>query len=131
MNTKPLLIALGGVVAASVLGAAGYALYAMGMDRGMGMAAAPVAASASAVDAAPLQALPQGIAEGEDATRRHIFTFNDEVQLHITVSIGVVHQEAPPKHAMIELLLREADHALYEAKDTGRNRVVMCAHAVY
>ena len=72
MNTKPLLIALGGVVAASVLGAAGYALYAMGMDRGMGMAAAPVAASASTVDAAPLQALPQGIAEGEDATRRHI-----------------------------------------------------------
>ncbi|QIL83195.1 diguanylate cyclase [Diaphorobacter sp. HDW4A] len=66
-----------------------------------------------------------------DATRRHIFTFNDEVQLHITVSIGVVHQEAPPKHAMIELLLREADHALYEAKGTGRNRVVMCAHAVY
>ncbi len=72
MNTKPLLIALGGVVAASVLGAAGYTLYAMGMDRGMGMAAAPVAASASAVDAAPLQGLPQGIAEGEDATRRHI-----------------------------------------------------------
>lgn len=72
MNTKPLLIALGGVVAAGVLGAAGYTLYAMGMDRGMGMAAAPVAASASAVDAAALQALPQGIAEGEDATRRHI-----------------------------------------------------------
>jgi len=72
MNTKPLLIAFGGVVAAGALGAAGYALYAMGMDRGMGMAAAPVAASASAVDAAPLQALPQGIAEGEDATRRHI-----------------------------------------------------------
>ncbi|MBN9206163.1 efflux RND transporter periplasmic adaptor subunit [Methylibium petroleiphilum] len=72
MNTKPLLIAFGGVVAAGALGAAGYSLYAMGMDRGMGMAAAPVAASASAVDAAPLQALPQGIAEGEDATRRHI-----------------------------------------------------------
>ena len=66
-----------------------------------------------------------------DATRRHIFTFNDEVQLHVTVSIGVVHQEAPPKHALIEQLLREADHALYEAKGTGRNRVVMCPHAVY
>jgi len=72
MNTKPLLIVFGGMVAAGVLGAAGYTLYAMGMDRGMGMAAAPVAASASAVDAAPLQGLPQGIAEGEDATRRHI-----------------------------------------------------------
>lgn len=72
MNTKPLLIVFGSVIAAGVLGAAGYALYAVGMDRGMGMAAAPVAASASAADAAPLQALPQGIAEGEDATRRHI-----------------------------------------------------------
>ena len=53
------------------------------------------------------------------------------MQLHVTVSIGVVHQEAPPKHALIEQLLREADHALYEAKGTGRNRVVMCPHAVY
>ena len=70
MNSKTLWIASGAVIAAGVLGAAGHALYAMGMDRGMGMAAAP--AAASAVDAAPLQALPQGIAEGEDATRRHI-----------------------------------------------------------
>ncbi|QNP47650.1 GGDEF domain-containing protein [Diaphorobacter aerolatus] len=66
-----------------------------------------------------------------DATRRHVFTFNDEVPLHVTVSIGVVHQDAPPRHAMIEQLLREADHALYQAKGTGRNRVVMSAHAVY
>ncbi len=72
MNTKHLLIALGGVVAAGALGAAGYALYAMGMDRGMGMAAPQ--ASASAAAASPAQALPQGIAEGEDATRRHIAT---------------------------------------------------------
>lgn len=72
MNTKPLWIALGGVVAAGALGAAGYALYAMGMDRGMGMAAPQ--ASAGAASAAPAQALPQGIAEGEDATRRHIAT---------------------------------------------------------
>ena len=72
MNTKPLLIVFGGVVAAGVLGAAGYALYAMGMDRGMGMATPPT--SAGAASAAPAQALPQGIAEGEDATRRHIAT---------------------------------------------------------
>lgn len=70
MNTKPLLIVFGSVIGAGVLGAAGYALYAMGMDRGMGMAAPP--ASAGAASAAPAQALPQGIAEGEDATRRHI-----------------------------------------------------------
>ena len=72
MNTKPLLIVFGGVVAAGVLGAIGYALYTMGMDRGMGMAAPP--ASAGAASAAPAQTLPQGIAEGEDATRRHIAT---------------------------------------------------------
>lgn len=72
MNTKPMLIVLGGVATAGVLGAAGYALYAMGMDRGMGMAAPQ--SSAGAASAAPAQALPQGIAEGEDATRRHIAT---------------------------------------------------------
>jgi Cu(I)/Ag(I) efflux system membrane fusion protein len=71
MNTKPLLIASGAVIAAGVLGAAGYALYAMGLDRGVGMAAAP-AASAGAVVAAPLQAVPRSMAEGEEATRRHI-----------------------------------------------------------
>lgn len=70
MNGKPPLIVFGGLIAAGVLGAAGYALYAMGMDRGMGMAAAPT--SASSADAAPAQAVPQGIAEGEEATRRHI-----------------------------------------------------------
>ena len=38
MKLKPLLI---GLVAAGVLGAAGYGLYATGMNRGMGMASAP------------------------------------------------------------------------------------------
>jgi Cu(I)/Ag(I) efflux system membrane fusion protein len=72
MTSKRLLIVCGGVIAAGVLGAAGYALYAMGMDRGMGMAAAPTSPGAS--DAAPAQAVPQSIAEGEEATRRHIAT---------------------------------------------------------
>jgi Cu(I)/Ag(I) efflux system membrane fusion protein len=68
MKTKTLAI---GLVAAGVLGAAGYALYAMGMNRGMGMAAAPASASGGAATA-PTQGLPQSIAEGEEATRRHI-----------------------------------------------------------
>lgn len=70
MNTKPLLIVLGGLIVAGALGATGYGLYAMGMNRGMGMAAPP--ANAGSADVAPAPSVPQGIAEGEDATRRHI-----------------------------------------------------------
>ena len=59
-----------GVVAASVLGAAGYGLYATGMQRGMGMAAAPEASvaanGADKTDGTP----PMSIAQGEEATRR-------------------------------------------------------------
>ena len=71
MNRKPLLL---GLISAGVLGAAGYGLYATGMNRGMGMASAPASASGGdpvAAGAAP-QAVPQSIAEGEEATRRHI-----------------------------------------------------------
>ena len=45
--------------------------------------------------------------------------------------IGMVHQDAPPKNTLIEHLLREADHALYEAKGTGRNRVVVRPYSPY
>lgn len=71
MKLKPLLM---GLVAAGVLGAAGYGLYATGMNRGMGMAAAPAAGAGSdaAATEAPAGNLPQSIAQGEDATRRHI-----------------------------------------------------------
>ena len=71
MKTKPLLI---GLVAAGVIGAAGYGLYAIGMNRGMGMTAAPPSAGAGDAKAtgASTQAVPQGIAQGEEATRRHI-----------------------------------------------------------
>jgi Cu(I)/Ag(I) efflux system membrane fusion protein len=70
MKLKPLLI---GLVAAGILGAAGYGLYGMGMNRGMGMAAAPAPALGDApAGAAATQSVPQSIAEGEEATRRHI-----------------------------------------------------------
>ena len=72
MNPRLLLVAL---VAAGALGAAGYGLYAMGMYRGMAAApanAAPSDAAASNSTVQPVQAVPQGIAEGEEATRRHI-----------------------------------------------------------
>lgn len=69
---KPLLI---GLIGTGVLAASGYGLYAIGMQRGMGMAAAPPASSlgANAVPASTAPgAVPQSVAEGEDATRRHI-----------------------------------------------------------
>ncbi len=68
MNRKPFLIGLVVVIAAGALGAAGYGLYATGMSRGMGMTSAP----ASADGGAPAAGLPQTIAQGEEATRRHI-----------------------------------------------------------
>jgi len=75
MKPKFLLIAL---IAAGILGGAGYGLYAIGMQRGMGMAQPPAFATAAGSAPAPAvaatQAVPQGIAEGEDATRRHIAT---------------------------------------------------------
>ncbi len=71
MKLKSLLIAL---LSVGALGAAGYALYAMGMQRGIGMGAPASAApgSDSAPGAAASNAGPQSIAQGEEATRRHI-----------------------------------------------------------
>lgn len=67
---KPLLMSL---VGAGVLAASGYGLYAIGMQRDMGMAttSAPSAGAASTANTTPGD-IPQSIAEGEDATRRHI-----------------------------------------------------------
>ena len=60
------------VVAASVLGATGYGLYAIGMQRGMGMAATPEASVAEGGAGNTGGTLPMTIAQGEEATRRHI-----------------------------------------------------------
>jgi Cu(I)/Ag(I) efflux system membrane fusion protein len=67
MRIKSLLI---GLIAAGVLGGAGYGLYATGMSRGM--ASAPAGGGNTPACGAPAEALPQSIAQGEDATRRHI-----------------------------------------------------------
>ncbi|VTU31390.1 Cation efflux system protein CusB precursor [Variovorax sp. SRS16] len=77
MKTKTLVMAL---VTTGVLGAAGYGLYALGMHRGIGMAATPVGTAAptpaNSAGASPTQAAVPGVApaneSGEDATRRHI-----------------------------------------------------------
>jgi Cu(I)/Ag(I) efflux system membrane fusion protein len=54
---------------AAALAAGGYGLYSLGMKRGM--ATAPAAHAFASSPAAP-GALPQGVAEGEEATRRHV-----------------------------------------------------------
>ncbi|HSG93492.1 MAG TPA: GGDEF domain-containing protein, partial [Methylotenera sp.] len=43
------------------------------------------------------------------------------VPLHLTVSIGVT--TLKNKDTNIDMLLNQADKALYEAKETGRNKV--------
>ena len=82
MNKKTLVTALlvSGVMGVmGVLGAAGYGLYALGMKRGAGINSPPAAASpapatapAPALTATAPQPAPQSIAQGEEATRRHI-----------------------------------------------------------
>ncbi len=63
------------LAAAGFLGAAGYGLYAAGLQRGIGMKGGPATATAvptAPTSSSPTEALPQGIAQGEAATRRHI-----------------------------------------------------------
>lgn len=66
MKNENLLIAF---LAAGVLGAAGFGLYRLGMERGMSTAAAPAAAAPAT---ATLDPASWGIPEGEAATRRHM-----------------------------------------------------------
>lgn len=70
MKHKSILTAL---LAAGILGAAGFGLYRLGMQQGMSTVAAPTSAAA-ATPAATATADPAswGIPEGEAATRRHI-----------------------------------------------------------
>ena len=66
MKRRALVISL---IAVAVLGAAGYAVYMLGMQRGMGMATTPASAGS---DSAASDTGPQSIAQGEEATRKHI-----------------------------------------------------------
>ena len=75
MNTRTLTVI---AIAAALVAAGAYGVYRLGMQRGMGMggtpsAMAPGAPAAEAMAAsAATEAVPQSIAQGEDATRRHI-----------------------------------------------------------
>ena len=74
---KSLKFVLIGLTTVGLVGAGGYGLYAFGMNQGMAMGAtALMAAPANSSPAATgaVQGLPQTIAQGEEATRRHIVT---------------------------------------------------------
>lgn len=45
-------------------------------------------------------------------------------ELQVTVSIGIASTEAGPKDDTAQKLIKRADEALYEAKESGRNQVV-------
>lgn len=68
MQTKNLVIAF---IAACVLGAGGYGIYVLGMQRGMTMTQASGGPAGSAPAEGPTGAAPAN-ESGEDATRRHI-----------------------------------------------------------
>ncbi|GAO22074.1 HlyD protein [Alicycliphilus sp. B1] len=69
MNKKPLWIAIG--VLSLVLG--GFGIYQFGKSQGMaGMPAPDSNSAAPAAAGGPTGALPQSVAEGEEATRRHV-----------------------------------------------------------
>jgi Cu(I)/Ag(I) efflux system membrane fusion protein len=59
-----------GAIALAVLAAGGYGLYMLGMKRGLGEA--PSAASSAPAPSAASGGLPTSVAEGEEATRRHL-----------------------------------------------------------
>lgn len=65
---------VGGLIVIAMLGAGGFGLYKVGMQRGMSMAGPGLPPGASGSAGTQAGALPQSIAEGEDATRRHIKT---------------------------------------------------------
>jgi len=69
MKTKYLLI---GLIAAAVLGAAGYGLYATGVRRGMDMTGTPPPPASAAAPPAATAPAAASNESGEDATRRHI-----------------------------------------------------------
>ena len=73
MKPKTLTLAVTAVV---LVGAAGYGLFTLGVKRGMAVPATTATTAPAAAGAMPSasKALPQNIAEGEEATRRHITT---------------------------------------------------------
>ena len=65
------------------------------------------------------------IAERLRKTMEHTPIPSDEGPLHVTVSIGVMSQSASPADLSVHRLVQRADQAMYMAKRSGRNQVVI------
>ena len=51
---------------------------------------------------------------------------NENHQIFITVSIGIIHQNLPDT-PNLQYLVNQADQALYLAKQSGRNQVILAS----
>lgn len=56
----------------------------------------------------------------------HVFSLDNQVTLKVTVSIGLMHIPVLAKDSFEQILIK-ADEALYTAKESGRNRVVIAS----
>ncbi len=63
-----------------------------------------------------------------DALRDRFATLGYEQNPALKVSLSIGLASFNPAHADATLWLNDADHALYEAKTTGRNRVICCGN---
>ncbi|TBR21864.1 GGDEF domain-containing protein [bacterium] len=71
------------------------------------------------------RAEPAGVLRKAEALRKAIETASFELAMQrvsVTISLGIAHY--PRDGAAADAIVRQADRALYHAKDTGRNRVV-------
>lgn len=57
---------------------------------------------------------------------RRKFAVQDGEMINLTISVGVAHSE---KGEALKKTLKRADMALYQAKESGRNKVMVSAHA--
>ena len=57
-----------------------------------------------------------------EKVRKAVEEFSDENLPHFTISIGIAIGD---KNTSLETLIKKADTALYKAKETGRNKVVV------
>ena len=113
MNPKNLLI---GVVAVALLGAAGYGLYATGLQRGKGLAGAPVAGGGATAPAAPSGAGPAatGLLAGDidPANGKKILYYHDPM-------VPATRFDKPGKSPFMDMMLVP----VYADGDSDTNQV--------
>jgi len=74
-------------------------------------------------DASAQQALP--VAERIRANVAALRVGTDKKPFTITLSIGIAEMQHEPLDENVERIIQRADEALYQAKESGRNRTVI------